>query len=396
MNSIDRFIKYAKINTQSSDKTGTTPSTECQKDLARILVQELLELGLNDAHMDKYGNVYAHLEGEGDKVGLNAHMDTALEVTDVDVNPKFVKFDGNDVVLSKECKLSIKEFPQLKKHIGHSLIVTDGTTLLGADDKAGIGIIVSALEFFKNNPNVKHKNISVAFTVDEEIGEGALHFDLNKMNADYAYTIDGSNIDCIDYENFNAKKVNITIKGVSIHPGEGKNALINAILVGKEILNKLPQNETPFDSSDDQGYWHVTDFSGTSETASIEIILRDFDKKNIENRVKDIEFAIDFAKNIYKTAQINYNIKDQYFNMKEYVEKNKKVVELAEDALRKNGLTPKHTKIRGGTDGATLSKMGLTTPNLGTGSYNHHGRFEYLDVEEYNKMIDVVIDILKE
>ena len=396
MENIERFIKYAKIDTQSDDTTGTTPSTEKQKKLSRLLVEELKELGLEDAYMNEYGIVYAHLEGEGDKIGLNAHIDTALEVTGTNVQPRIAKdYDGKDIRLNEQYVLSPKQFPSLEKHIGHDLVVTDGNTLLGADDKAGIAIIMSALAYLHNHPEIKHHNISVTFTVDEEIGEGAKHFDLKEMDADYAFTVDGGDIQCVDYENFNAQGVKVTFQGVAVHPGEGKNALINAILLMNEFLNEMPKDETPFDAGYDDGYWHATGIDGSSESCSLEMILRDFDREKLNARDEYIRNVVDKLNVKYPKCHISLEVKEQYENMKPYVDKFPKPVEVAKAALKKNGINPISTKIRGGTDGATFSKMGLVTPNIGTGSYNHHGRFEYLDIQEFNKMIDVVLDIVK-
>lgn len=396
MKSIERFIRYAKIDTQSDDTTGTTPSTEKQKNLSKLLVEELKELGLEDAHMNEYGIVYAHLKGECDKVGLNAHIDTALEVTGANVQPRIVpQYDGEDIKLNEQYILSPKQFPSLKDHIGHDLVVTDGNTLLGADDKAGIAIIMSALAYLHKHPEIKHHNISIAFTVDEEIGQGAKHFDLKEMDADYAFTIDGGDIRCVDYENFNAQGVKVTFQGVAVHPGEGKNALINAILLMNEFLNEMPKDETPFDAGYDDGYWHATGIDGSSESCSLEMILRDFDREKLNERDDFIRNVVDKLNIKYPKCHISIEIREQYDNMKPYVDKFPKPVEVAKEALKKNGINPMSTKIRGGTDGATFSKMGLVTPNLGTGSYNHHGRFEYLDIYEFNKMIDVVLDIIK-
>ena len=396
MKNVERFIRYAKIDTQSNDKTGTTPSTEKQKNLSRLLVQELKELGLEDAYMDEYGIVYAHLKGEGDKIGFNAHIDTALEVTGANVNPQIHKnYDGGDIVLNEQYTFSPKQFPILNSFKGCDLVTTDGNTLLGADDKAGIAIIMSALEYFHNHPEVKHHNLSIAFTVDEEIGEGALHFSTEKMGADYAFTVDGANIDGVDYENFNAKGFELKIQGVSVHPGEGKGKLINAILVLNELINMMPKNDTPFEARYDDGYWHLNNVSGSSDNLVAEGILRDFCKEKLEKRVEIIKNNCELLMKKYSGITIQYNFVDQYENMKPYVDKNPKPLEVAKEALKKNGLNPQSTKIRGGTDGATFSKMGLVTPNLGTGSYNHHGRFEFLVVQEFEKMIQVVIDIMK-
>ncbi|MCR5505445.1 MAG: peptidase T [Bacilli bacterium] len=396
MKNIDRFIRYAKIDTQSDDTTGTTPSSEKQKNLSRLLVEELKELGVDDAYMDEYGIVYGHLKGEGDKIGLNSHIDTALEVTGKDVTPRIIeKYDGGDIKLNEQYTLSPKQFPSLKNHIGHDLVVTSGDTLLGADDKAGIAIIMSALAYLHEHPEVKHSNLSIAFTVDEEIGEGAKHFDLKKMDADYAFTVDGGEIDCVDYINFNAQAVKLSIHGVSVHPGEGKNALINALLVLNEFIDKLPKDETPFDANEDEGYWHITSIEGSSEYVEMEMILREFDRDLLNKRDELINKSVKELQEKYPKAELQLEIKEQYENMKPYVDKFPKPVEVAKAALKKNGIEPRSLLIRGGTDGATFSKMGLVTPNLGTGSYNHHGRFEYLDVQEFEKMVHVVLDIIK-
>ena len=393
---LDRFVKYARISTQSDDTTGLTPSTERQKDLGKVLVEELLELGLEDAHMDEWGNVYAHLYGEGEKIGFNAHMDTALEVSGENVKPCIVRnYQGGVIKLANGLEMSPKQFPSLLKHVGHDLVVTDGNTLLGGDDKSGIAIIMNALEYFHENPEVKHHTLCVAFTVDEEIGEGAKHFDYKEMDADYAYTVDGADIDLIEYQNFNAKAVTININGVSVHPGEGKNKLINAGKVASELINKLPSNETPFDSELDQGFWHLTEISGTPDNAKINIIVRDFYLDGMERRLNYIEEAVSYIKNKYPQIEVNHEVRYQYENMKQYVDTKPEVIDVAKAAFLKNGIEPKTGMIRGGTDGATMSKNGLITPNLGTGSYNHHGRYEYLDVQEFEKMTDVVIDIMK-
>ena len=396
MKNIQRFIRYAQIDTQADDTSTTIPSTEKQKNLSSLLVKELKELGLADAYIDEYGVVYAHLSGEGDRVGFNAHVDTALEVTDANCQPTIIeKYDGKDIHLNDKYVLSAKQFPDLLKHIGKDLVVTNGESLLGADDKAGIAIIMSALEYFHKNPSIKHKNISVAFTPDEEIGLGSAHFDLAKMSADYAVTIDGSHIDCIDYENFNAASAKIFVRGVAVHPGEGKNTLINAILILNEIISSFPSNETPFDANEDEGYWHINSLNGTSESAELDMILRDFDELKLQQRISLMNEIVSNIKKEYPKISVDVEIKRQYENMKPYVEKDPRPVELAKKSLLKNGITPRSTKIRGGTDGATFSKMGLVTPNLGTGSYNHHGRYEYLVIQEYEKMIDVVIDMMR-
>ncbi|MCQ2776368.1 MAG: peptidase T [Bacilli bacterium] len=396
MENVERFIRYAKVDTQANDRTGTTPSTEKQKNLSKLLVSELKEMGIDNAYMDEYGIVYAHVSGEGERIGLNAHIDTALEVTDTNVNPRIVKnYDGKPLKLNEKYTLTTEDFPQLKNHIGKDLVVTDGNTLLGADDKAGIAIIMSAVEYFMKHPEVKHHPISIAFTVDEEIGEGTDHFSLDKMQADYGFTLDGADIDCIDYENFNAQGVKLNIQGVAVHPGEGKNALVNALVLINEFVSALPANETPFDANEDEGYWHINNINGTSESATLEMILRDFDREKLNQRDIQIKEIVKNLQAKWPKAKIELSIEEQYENMKPYVDKDPRPVQVAMDAMKRMGITPRSTKIRGGTDGATMSKMGLVTPNLGTGSANHHGRYEYLVIQDFEKMIELVKEILK-
>ncbi len=395
MDNLSRFVNYVRIDTQSDDKTGTTPSTEKQKNLGLLLVHELLELGLDDAHMDEFGNVYGHLPGKGSRIGLNAHMDTALEVTGENVKPHLIrKYAGGTIVLANGLKMDPKEFPVLNHHVGHDLVVTDGNTLLGADDKAGIAIIMSALQYYKDHPEEKHSTICVCFTVDEEIGEGPLHFNYRKMNAKYAYTIDGSAINRIECENFNAYAATVKFKGVSIHPGEGKGKLINALNLASEFVAMLPK-ETPYESEDKEGFYHLTGVNGTSELAMLTMIIRDFKDKGMNKRLDTVKEAVKKLNKLYPTASVEVEFKKQYVNMRKYVDKKPMAIRRAKEALKNNGIEPSLGAIRGGTDGATFSKCGLITPNLGTGSYNHHGRYEFLDVQEFEKMINVVIDLVK-
>lgn len=396
MSALERFLNYVKFDTQSDETTHTTPSTEKQKKLAAQLVEELKELGLEDAEMDKWGNVYAHLKGEkADRIGLNAHMDTALEITGKNVKPRRIdNWDGSDIALNEEKVLSVKEFPSLKQHIGKDLIVTDGNTLLGADDKAGIAIIMGVLEYFKKNKKVKHHPISVCFTVDEEIGEGSDHFDLKKMKADYAYTVDGAEINHIDYKNFNAQSVNIKFEGVAVHPGEGKNALINAVMLMHEFIAQLPYKETPYDANYDEGYWHINNISGDSVKCEFNMILREFERDKLEARDELLYKIKDRILTKCPKAKIDITITEQYQNMAEYIKNDPRPLFKAIEAIRNVGLDPESALIRGGTDGASFSKMGLVTPNLGTGSANHHGPYEYLVVQDFLKEIDIIVDIL--
>ena len=391
---VERFIRYAKIDTQADENTKTTPSTEKQKNLSRLLVEELKELGIKDAYMDEYGIVYAHLDGEGDVIGLNAHVDTALEVTDENVNPRIVeKWDGSDIHLNEKYTISLKDFPYMEQCIGNDLVVTDGNTLLGADDKAGIAIIMGVLDYIKEHPDFKHHPLAIAFTVDEEIGEGPKHFSIEKMKADYAFTIDGGPVNRIDCENFNAQQLRVRISGVAVHPGEGKNTLINALQLQAEFINALPQKETPFYA--DEGYWHLTSMNGTSEQVEFVGILRNFSRQKL-NELDDLIYKIKDEMSLkYPTAKIEVELIEQYENMKEYVEKDPRPVEKAKAALKKLGIEPVFSRIKGGTDGATFSKMGLVTPNLGTGSANHHGRFEFLSIQDFEKMIEIVLEIIR-
>ena len=391
---VERFIRYAKIDTQADENTGTTPSTEKQKNLSRLLVQELKDLGLDDAYMDEYGIVYAHLDGEGDVIGLNAHVDTALEVADENVNPQLISnWDGKDIKLNEQYSISLKQFPKMEKYIGKDLVVTDGNTLLGADDKAGIAIIMGVLDYLRNNPGFKHHPLAIAFTVDEEIGEGPKHFSLEKMKADYAFTVDGGDITDIDVENFNAQQLKVRIEGVAVHPGEGINTLINALQLQAEFITALPEKETPFYAN--EGYWHLTSCNGTSEKSEFVAILRNFSREKLELLDTRIYQIKDMLLKKYPKAKIEIEILEQYENMKKYVDKDPRPVEKAAAALRKFGIEPVFERIKGGTDGATFSKMGLVTPNLGTGSGNHHGRFEYLCVQDFEKMIQIILEIIR-
>ena len=395
MDSLKRFVNYVSIDTQSDDTTKTTPSTEKQKNLGMLLVHELQSLGLEDAHMDEWGNVYGHLPGKGSRIGLNAHMDTALEVTGANVKPHLIrKYLGGTIKFANGLEMSPEQFPILNNHIGHDLVVTDGNTLLGADDKAGIAIIMGALQYYHDNPDVKHSTICVCFTVDEEIGEGPLHFNYRKMNAKYAYTIDGSSIDKIECENFNAYGAKIVFKGVSIHPGEGKGKLVNALNLASEFISLLPK-ETPFESEEKEGFYHLNSIEGNSEIAYLSMIIRDFKDKGMDKRIETVKKAVEKVLKEHPTAEIEASFKKQYVNMRKYVDRKPMAIRRAKEALKANGIEPSLGAIRGGTDGATFSKNGLITPNLGTGSYNHHGRFEFLDVQEFEKMIDVVIDLVK-
>ena len=396
MKPLDRFINYVKINTQSDDNSDSVPSSRIQLNLCNLLVKELHDLGISNAYVDEFGVVYASLDGEGTPIGLNAHVDTATNISGDNVKPKFVyNYQGEDIKLNDEYTLSPKQFPSLLKHIGKDLITTSGDTLLGTDDKAGIAIIMGVLEYFIKHPEIKHHPIKVAFTCDEEIGRGAKHFSVEKMGAEYAYTIDGGDISCINYENFNAKGVKLSFEGVAVHPGSGKGKLINAVLLLNEFLNLLPQNDNPYHSSNYDGFWHIDDVNGNSESLTAEMILRDFDLDRLLARENAVIAAISTLNEKYPGTKSIAKIYDSYSNMRDYVLAKPEVINKAKEALIKNGIQPISVPIRGGTDGATFSKMGLPTPNLGTAGYNCHGRYEYLVIQDFYKMIDIVIDIFK-
>ncbi|MCD8209590.1 MAG: peptidase T [Coprobacillus sp.] len=400
MELLDNLFTYLKIDTQADDSSTTVPSAEKEKDLSKLLVEQLNELGLSDAYMDENGVVYAHLEGEDGvaTIGLNSHVDTAEEVTDTNVKPQLIKnYDGGTIILNDEYKMDPVDFPILKEHVGHDLVTASGDTLLGADDKAGITIIMEVLKRLTSDKTIKHHPISVCFTVDEEIGKGPLHFSLSQMRADYCYTIDGSYINDIGIKNFDAYRADIKITGNSIHPGEGKGKLMNAALLYHEFLSYLPKNDSPYNSKDFDGFWHIVSASGNSEYFESYIIIRDFHVEGINKRISKMYWAAEKLRKKYKgnNFDISVEITPQYENMYQYLTPDCEAVTKADAAIRKNGLTPTYLPIRGGTDGATFTKMGLITPNLGTGSYNHHGRFEFIDLDELNKMVDIVTDIVK-
>ncbi len=400
MDYLPHLLKYLKTDTQASETSGLHPSSEKEKDLSRILVEELHEMGVSNAYMDEYGIVYAHIDGEKGypTIGLNSHVDTATEVSDTDVKPQIIKnYDGGTIILNEEYKMDTTSFPVLKDHIGHDLVVTSGDTLLGADDKAGITVIMSVVSRLMEDPAIKHHPLSICFTVDEEIGEGPLNFSLEKMNADYAYSCDGSYINDIGIKNFNAYGVMINIRGNAIHPGEGKGKLVNASMLLHEILSYLDVDDTPLNSEGEEGFYHLLGVQGNSEECHAAMIIRDFDMEKAKARIDRIHYAQKEVEKKYTGLPFSIEIKEmlQYENMYNYLDPNCECIKKAEAAIIKNGLTPTYLPIRGGTDGATFTKMGLLTPNLGTGSYNYHSRYEFIDLNELEKMINILTDIVK-
>lgn len=399
---VERFLNYVKVDTKSDPDSETCPSTKKQFELAQILLEELKALGLEDARMDDNGYVMATLPANTDKdiptIGFIAHMDTSPDMEGANVNPQIVKnYDGGDIVLNTEKNiiLSPKDFPELKKYIGEDLITTDGTTLLGADDKAGITEIMTAIEYLVNNPDIKHGTIKVAFTPDEEIGRGADKFDVEKFGADFAYTIDGGEIGELEYENFNAAYAKVKIKGRNVHPGSAKNKMINSILVAMEFNSMLPVNEIPAHTEGYEGFYHLNNIEGNVEETTLYYIIRDHDREKFEEKKNRIERTVKYLNDNIGESTIELEMKDQYYNMKEKVEPVMHIVEIAEKAMKEVGITPIRKPIRGGTDGARLSYMGLPCPNIFTGGHNFHGKFEYIPISSMKKAVEVIIKIIE-
>lgn len=394
---IERFIKYCKIDTQSDDTSFTVPSQEKELNLTRELAKDLLELGI-ESEIDEFGVLYAKLPGvEGlDPIGLNAHVDTALELSGKDVKPQVIEnYDGGVIKLNERYSMSPKEFETLGEHIGDTLIVTSGDTLLGADDKAGLAIIMAVVSYFVSHPEIPHHPICICFTPDEEIGRGPDHFDAKKFGAAYAYTIDGGIYNEIAVETFNAAHADITIHGVSIHPGEAKGKMVNAASLAAEFDMLLSQAKRPQFTSNREGFNHLVSIEGGVDEAKLHYIIRNHDAKLLEEQKKEFEALTDFLRKKYPTAQIELTLGNDYRNMKEVLDKDPRAVNKAIEGYRACGVEPVFNPIRGGTDGATFSFKGCPCPNLGTGSYNHHGRYEYLSVKEFNKMVEMLIAMLK-
>jgi tripeptide aminopeptidase len=401
---IDRFISYVTIDTESDPNSTTTPSTKKQLVLAKLLVQELKKIGMTEVTIDNNGYVMGTLPSnvahEVPTIGFVSHYDTTPDFTGLNVKPQIISnYDGKDIVLNAEQNivLSPNYFKDLLLYKGQTLITTNGLTLLGADDKAGLTEIVSAMEYLIQNPDIKHGKIRVGFTPDEEIGRGADLFDVEKFAADWAYTMDGSQIGELEYENFNAAGAKITFKGKSVHPGYAKGKMINSMLIANDFINELPKHETPQETKNYEGFFHVHHLNGSIEETVLELIIRDHDAKKFKKR-KELIHAI--AKKINKKFAKQFGedivvaeVKDQYYNMKEKVEPVMFIVDLAEKAMKELGIKPLIKPIRGGTDGCRLSYMGLPCPNIFAGGHNFHGKYEYVPVESMQKAVDVIIKI---
>ena len=401
---IDRFISYVIIDTESDSSSETTPSTQKQWDLANKLVEELKTIGMQDITIDEKSYIMATLPSNVDHdvptIGFISHFDTTPDFTGANVKPQIIaNYDGGDIVLNAEQNivLSPKYFKDLLQYKGQTLITTDGTTLLGADDKAGITEIMTAMEFLIKNPEIKHGKIRVGFTPDEEIGRGAHHFDVEKFGCDWAYTMDGSQVGELEYENFNAAGAKITFKGKSVHPGYAKGKMINSMLIANDFINELPKGETPQETRGYEGFFHVHHLTGSIEETVLELIIRDHNKKKFEKRKELIEkitkkFNKKFAKQFGEDIIIA-EVKDQYYNMKEKVLPVKHIVDIAEKAMKQLGIKPLIKPIRGGTDGCQLSYKGLPCPNIFAGGHNFHGKYEYVPVESMQKAVDVIVKI---
>ena len=400
MNIVERFLNYVTYDTQSSEETGRTPSTEKQRIFAKHLKDELIAEGLQDVELDELGYLYATLPSNTDKkvptIGFIAHMDTSPDASGKNVKPCIIKnYNGDDIVLSEGVVTSPIRFPELLNHRGEDLIVTDGTTLLGADDKAGIAEIVQAMVYLQQHPEIKHGKIRVGFNPDEEIGEGAHHFDVDKFECDFAYTMDGSEAGEIEFENFNAATAKITINGCSVHPGYAKGKMINAVRVATELVNLLPENETPEKTEGYEGFFHLTNLSGTVEKAQLSFIIRDHDRGYFEGRKSEMFDVVEIINKKYGEGVALLDIKDQYYNMREIVESKMHIINIAKSAITEAGMTPVIKAIRGGTDGAQLSFKGLPCPNIFAGGINFHGPHEFCPVQSLEKAMMTVVNICK-
>jgi tripeptide aminopeptidase len=397
---VERFMRYVKINTQSDEKSATIPSTEDQLKFAQMLAEELKTIGLTEVDVDEHGYLMATLQANTDEpvpvIGFIAHMDTSPEFSGEGVEPRILEnYYGKNVVLNtkKNIVLSPKEFPALNNYIGQPIITTDGNTLLGADNKAGVAEIITAMEFLIINPEIKHGTIRIAFTPDEEIGRGADKFDVKKFGASFAYTIDGGPIGEIEYENFNGARAKISIQGRSVHPGSAKHRMKNSMHIAMELENMLPQNEKPEYTEGYEGFYHITEFNGNVDQTVINYIIRDHDKDEFSKKKELMIKIVDHLNIKYGTGTVKLTLVDQYYNMREKIEPVFHVIELALKAINEVGITPKVKPVRGGTDGARLSYMGLPCPNIFTGGHNFHSRYEFIPVRSMEKAVQVIVKI---
>lgn len=401
MNIVERFLKYVEFETTSDENTGTTPSTPGQMVFANYLVEELKRIGLTDAAVDDNGYVFATLDANTDHpkptIGFIAHVDTSPDMSGKNVKPRIVEhYDGGDILLNSDdaCVLSPRQFPELVQYTGQDLIVTDGRTLLGADDKAGIAEIMTAMEYLVQHPEVKHGRVRVAFTPDEEIGQGPHHFDVDKFGADWAYTMDGGEIGELEYENFNAAAAKVTIRGCNVHPGYAKNKMLNSMLVAQQFAAMLPPTETPEQTEGYEGFFHLVGMNGTVEQSTLNYIIRDHNRERFEQRKAEMNHIAQQLNAEYGVGTVTVELKDQYYNMREKIEPVMHIIELACKAMEQAGVKTKITPIRGGTDGAQLSFMGLPCPNIFAGGHNFHGRYEFVPIQSMQKATEVILNII--
>lgn len=400
MNVVERFLKYVNYDTQSDPMSSTTPSTMKQLTLANALVEEMKAMGIQDARVDEFGIVYGSIPAtiQGKKtVGFIAHMDTSCDMSGKDIKPRIIEhYDGGTIVLNEEKGITMgpKDFDSLQDKKGKGLIVTDGTTLLGADDKAGIAEILTMAEQLLKQ-DLPHGEIKLAFTRDEEVGRGADHFDVLGFGADFAYTVDGGEINSVDYENFNAASAEIEIQGLSIHPGDAKGKMINALLVGMEFHSLLPKFDDPACTQGYEGFHHLTDMSGECEKAHMSYIIRHHDERLFEKQKQQFQLAADFINQKYPAHTISLEIKDSYANMRQIIEQDMSIIELVKTSMKQVGIEPTSHAIRGGTDGARLTYEGLPCPNLGTGGYNYHGKYEYACIDEMELSVKLLLNIVE-
>jgi tripeptide aminopeptidase len=399
---ISRFVTYVQVDTQSDDGSSTCPSTPGQVTLARILVEELKGIGMEEVMMDVNGYVMATLPANTDKpvptIGFLAHLDTATDFTGAGVKPKVVeRYNGGDIVLNEAMSivLSPRDFPELAGYVGHTLVTTDGTTLLGADDKAGMTEIMTAMAYLIRHPEIKHGKVRVAFTPDEEIGRGPHRFDVSAFGAEYAYTMDGGPLGELQYESFNAAAARITCKGKIVHPGTAKGKMVNAAKIAMELNRRLPAEESPEHTENYEGFFHLISIKGDVEETKLHYLIRDFDRERFEGRKAELESIVKELRALYGEERIQLEIKDQYYNMREKIEPVMEIVDIARQAMESLGIEPVVQPIRGGTDGSQLSYMGLPTPNLFTGGENYHGRYEYVSVDNMVKATQVILEIVK-
>jgi len=397
---VERFLKYVKIDTRSDEDSTTVPSTAKQLNLARELVKEMEEMGLKNVSLDDNGYVMAELPSNIDKdvpvIGFIAHMDTSPDMTGENVNPQIVKnYDGGDIILNKEQNivLSPMEFPELRDYVGQDLITTDGTTLLGADDKAGIAGILAAMEYLMAHPEIKHGTIKIGFTPDEEVGRGADYFDVEKFGADLAYTVDGGKIGELEYESFNAAAAKIKIKGRNVHPGYAAGKMVNSILIANEIIGSFPADEVPEKTAGYDGFYHLNSMHGEVEESNLHYLIRDFSRESFERRKQFVVDLVEKMNKKYGEGTVILDLKDQYYNMKEKIDEVKYIVDIAFEAMEAVGVKPIVRPIRGGTDGSRLSFMGLPTPNIFAGGENFHGKYEYISIQSLEKVVEVIVKI---